>query len=168
MIEHPADAEFGTCYLGRALLPAQRSETIANAAKLAREILRKVDLSCVIVTGWSGALIGIPLADKLGLPITMVRKTSDREAHHSSYEIEGYVKRGTSGLFVDDCFSTGATIEHAAQRLRGRVKIGGVLLYAQDWEKIARETCQRREIFRFPMVIERYNMLGVYDGSQGR
>lgn len=163
--QHSYDAEIGTCYLGRALNPDARRDCIANATELAKSILTKRAASCVVVTGWSGALVGIPIADRLGLPITMVRKVTDyREGGcHSGYALEGYVKRYASALFVDDCVSSGRTLRYVVESLSERaIKVAGVLLYAQTCNSMVRGICER-SVFRNPIYIERYDMAGAHE-----
>ena len=65
----------------------------------------KFDFICV--TGMSGALVGAPVAIRLGIPLVVVRKPGDL-SHSSRLMINGGAAHGKY-LFLDDFISIGMT-----------------------------------------------------------
>lgn len=75
----------------------------------------KDEFDVILVTGMSGAVVGVPVALALNKPIAIVRKPND-DAHQGSVgEVGGrrvinrYALRGRRALIVDDFRATGDT-----------------------------------------------------------
>jgi adenine/guanine phosphoribosyltransferase-like PRPP-binding protein len=144
-------------YLRKALDRRSRSARIAHSVEIAREMQRHFRFETVVITGWSGALIGIPIADALDLSITFLRKPDS--SHHSSQNVEGLVKVGTRALFVDDFMSSGDTFRKVKDALqRYRMPITGVLLYAADTSR-ADSLLGTGPDFKFKKMIAGYGPL---------
>lgn len=122
-------------YLDRALIPKSRRLCIRRSVETANKMLTDFRLEAVAVTGWSGALVGIPVADALGLPITFIRKSED--GSHSCMNVEGFIRPGAGVLLVDDGVYSGNTLTRARKALYSPkchdsppgMKIAGLLLY---------------------------------------
>lgn len=91
------------------------------------ENLKGTEFDTIVVTGVSGLVFGVPLAQKMNKHIAIVRKEQD--GTHSHKSIEATVKRDELGrwLFVDDLIDTGKT----EKRVKAKIKehTDGVAVY---------------------------------------
>lgn len=91
------------------------------------ENLKGAEFDTIVVTGVSGLVFGVPLAQKMKKHIAIVRK--DKDGTHSHKSIEATVKRDELGrwLFVDDLIDTGKT----EKRVKAKIKehTDGVAVY---------------------------------------
>lgn len=80
--------------------------------------LKGVEFDTIVVTGVSGLVFGVPLAQRMKKHIAIIRK--DKDGTHSHKSIEATVKRDEFGrwLFVDDLIDTGKT----ETRVKAKVK----------------------------------------------
>lgn len=87
-----------------------------------RKVVDKFDT--IIYTGLSGAVVAIPLAQRLGKTLCCVRK----EKSHSSHQLEGIL--GKKSLVIDDFVESGKTLEYIFNKTKDRTQITHVVLYA--------------------------------------
>ena len=89
--------------------------------------LKGVEFDTIVVTGVSGLVFGIPLAQRMNKHIAIVRK--DKDGTHSHKSIEATVTRAEFGrwLFVDDLIDTGKT----EKRVKAKIKehTDGIAIY---------------------------------------
>ena|SRR5258708_30504324 len=103
--------------------------------KQAKFFLDGVDFDSMVGTGLSGSLVIPILARAFDVDWAIIRKDSDKS--HSDSRFEGVI--GNKWVFVDDGFSTGATLLKVVSTVRqlsnvyGEVNdFVGAYLYAQD------------------------------------
>ena len=90
-------------YLNTALNPKLRRQTISRTVRHLKPIIDTFD--AIAVSGVSGMLIGVPVADMLDKPLIVVRKEHNT---HSDCLVEGSIEGRY--LIVDDLINTGETI----------------------------------------------------------
>ena len=80
--------------------------------------LKDLEFDTIVVTGVSGLVFGVPLAQRMNKHIAIVRK--DKDGTHSHKSIEATVTRNDFGrwLFVDDLIDTGKT----EKRVKAKIK----------------------------------------------
>lgn len=113
--------------------------TVSIAAATLRPHKRKFD--CIVVTGMSGVIVGVPLALRLRKPVCVLRKRKDG-SHQSGLWIN-LDKLSGRALWVDDFVDGGYTmerVEKAVEKLSG-VEIVGRYLYRDDELRIGDEEC---------------------------
>ncbi len=107
----------GCWYLQELLVPEMRTRILDKSVALLAPLVNTGHIDCIAVTGVSGLLYGIGLADRLGLPLTVVRKPHDSDhANHSGYRVEGEIHM-KNYLIADDCIFTGATAVSIIQEI---------------------------------------------------
>lgn len=99
------DGTYTVCidYLNEALIPKMRAATIKRTVRQLKKHADKFD--AIAVCGVSGMLIGVPVADKLGKPLIVVRKG---DVSHSGLRVEGSLEGRY--IIIDDLVCTGSTI----------------------------------------------------------
>ena len=93
------------------------------------------DVSCLAAIDSRGFLFAAPMADRMGLPLVLVRKAGKLPGETLNYEYTleygtntleihaGDIKPGQRVLIIDDLLATGGSIEAAANLVK---KAGGV------------------------------------------
>ena len=110
------------------LHPDNRADTLSWI----EQKLKNKNFDSIVVCGMSGLLV-VPVADKLGKNIVIIRKESDK--CHSHYNIEGsFPKRY---IIIDDLIGSGNTIsrmytmtqKYSSCNKQERAKCVGIILY---------------------------------------
>jgi phosphoribosylpyrophosphate synthetase len=102
-------------------LDENRKDTIRRTVRCIKANVLWNDAS-IVVTGLSGMLIGIPVADALGRPLAIVRK--NRGLHRS---IEGSI--ASKYIIVDDLIETGDTVKRITNTISTCAVCVGIVLY---------------------------------------
>lgn len=95
-------------YMDTVFRPQVRRERLTKVLRQIRS--SKVKFDAILVMGVSGTVMGAMLADRLKLPLCVVRK-DDRDSHSGDF-FEG-VRGVKRYLFVDDLISSGRTLARA-------------------------------------------------------
>lgn len=123
-----------TEYLHNALSLSKRKSAISKLVKTIKD--SKIKFDAVAFTGMSGAMIAPVVADKLKKDLVLVRKNNDN--CHSNLRVEMSDKKSKKVVFVDDCISSGDTVNRVIQELKSyNIECDGVFLYSE-------EECYRR------------------------
>jgi len=141
-------------YLKMAIQTDARKKTISKAIRRIRQWMKisKMKVEAIAFSGMSGALVAPSIADKLGLHLICVRKSTDKA--HSSNSIEGWCsEQSFNYIIVDDLVSSSDTIKH----IRGTIDYYsachgicvGLYLYATEIRLINR---QEIEADRFTLI----------------
>ncbi len=132
----------------------QRMKMVRQSALMLESTGLRID--AVVGCGVSGIVFGTSLADRLQLPIVIVRKRD--ESAHSKNDVEGpdaitachpHITRKQC-LFVDDLMASGHTFEHTRKKLVQRYpdwKIMGILLYHDVMLFQARDAAREQGIY---------------------
>ena len=113
-INHGTHLELKSGYMN----PAWRPDEVVRHA---RKALALIDYDTIVVTGISGALVGMILAKRLGKRLLVVRKNND--GTHSSLPVEGEL--GERWVFVDDFVNSGHTRRHVWKTVNRMAKRHG-------------------------------------------
>lgn len=127
------------------------------------------DVDVLAVTGVSGTLVALPIADILGKDVVVIRK--DNESSHSIFMVEG--AQPTSGeklkvVFLDDLVGTGQTIQRMAEALdktwggTSWIPLGAALW--QSGDTLLAEPCepsQGYQTFKFISKIKKWQLFAV-------
>lgn len=102
-------------YLRRAMNVGERKKAMRRAVAALRGAVKQGVFSAIAVQGVSGLTFGAILADKLDVPLMVIRKAGVYK--HSSRLVEGCAQWDVHDvpvryLFVDDLIDTGTTFEH--------------------------------------------------------
>lgn len=93
----------------------------------------QVEYDCIVMTGISGILIGLPVADTLEKEILIVRK---EKSIHANCEFEGLRLDGKRYVIVDDFVNSGTTIKNIIAKINDRFsgpKLVGIYLYTPNF-----------------------------------
>lgn len=120
-----------TNYLQLALNPNKSHKLVTLCSRL----VKRLQPDTVLTRGMSGALIGIPIAQKLKVHYAFVRRTEERSHGYSG--IEGPYKLGRI-VIIDDFVSSGGTLHAIDQAINNHndetSSVVGLVLYNQDHE----------------------------------
>lgn len=89
--------------------------TVTRATATIRRERPACDFDCIVVTGMSGVVVGIPVGLRLRVPVAIVRKESDH--CHSLGRIINEPLMGGRALFLDDFVSAGNTFDRVRKVL---------------------------------------------------
>jgi orotate phosphoribosyltransferase len=98
-------------YLHNALERSQRQKAVERLVKGIRA--SKISFDAIAFTGLSGALVGVPVADRLKKPIIAIRK---EKTSHTTALVEGCHNQERY-IIVDDCISSGDTIKNIQSKM---------------------------------------------------
>lgn len=121
----------GAGYLRKMTLAELRNVRIGDAV---RDLTPHVnEFSTVVVTGYSSAISGSIIADRLNKNLVVVRKpTAEPGFDHRSLMVEGV--HGEPCLFVDDFICSGNTIRRVYDGVKANGgSIVGFWLYSSQW-----------------------------------
>jgi len=114
-------------HLYKVLDPETRGKVIAKCIKVLKPHLNKFD--AIAVCGYSMALIGPSVADAIGKPIIIVRKSNRNTA--SQFPVEGVVCNRY--IIIDDLICSGTTINRVIKKIKEehntKAKLVGIYLY---------------------------------------
>lgn len=103
-------------YMNYAVRADDRKKVIEKAVRRLRALIKDgCQFDTIAFTGMSGALIAPVIADRLGKPFTLVRKTT--HDCHSFCVVEGWVEDGMTYIVIDDLVSTGETLNRIHDEL---------------------------------------------------
>jgi orotate phosphoribosyltransferase len=104
-------------YVDLRLLPSY-PELFDIATDMAADLVRnrEIDFDVVSAVPTGGLPFGTLLAQKLGAPLTYVRKKD--KAHGEERQIEGKMDQGDKALVVDDIITTGGSVIDAVKSVR--------------------------------------------------
>lgn len=112
-------------YLYNALDVQKRNKMVANATRfLAR---RKKSFDGIAVRGVSGMLLGVPISERLNVPLAIIRKP---DGNHSGLRVEGDM-RIKRYVIIDDLIVSGDTISTIRKEMSGfnESEAVGIILY---------------------------------------
>lgn len=89
-----------------------------------KEHIRKGEIDYVSATATAAIPHGAWIAGKLNLPMVFVRPTT--KSYGKGNKVEGYLKKGSSVVIIEDHVSTGASIANNAYAIR---ELGGKVKY---------------------------------------
>ena len=120
--ETPSSSYEASSHTRKFLVPSLLKKHVDKAVKLLRskKFNKKYKFDTLAFSGYSGAMIAIPISQKIGKDLVLVRKTGEKRA--SSYDVEGF-EGVKSYIIVDDFTCSGETV-HRIQR--------GVKKFASD------------------------------------
>lgn len=121
-------------YLNGVLTPRGLRAAVRRTTKLIRETA--IPFEAIAFTGVSGALVGAPVALRLGKYPIVVRKPSD--GSHSQYEVEGVTGEFRYAI-VDDFIASGSTIRRIIDQVKmHREQAECVAVFLWNWEERGR------------------------------
>lgn len=117
--------------------------TAASRRKIVNELSKecqahKNEFDGFVVTGYSMAVLGSILADRLNKDLAIVRKDTDRR--HSWLDAEG--RHGLRWVFVDDLISSGDTLRDVLKKIK---TIDGTVVASMTWHSSPQSAVNSRE-----------------------
>ena len=120
--------------------------------------LANIDFDVLVFRGFSGAIVGAPVALRLKKDWALVRKPQD--ASHTTNRIEGNV--WGRYIVIDDFIDTGATLRTIQDAVKEfgspSAECLGCVLYDQQWLE---SRCSSREVYEQPSGMKILNWRGI-------